>query len=565
MSDIDKKQKNTNSKKAEKGFSTALLLNISPFGDNFKEPLEGVENIRLNTSAYAAAPGENTSFMNDFLSFDLLQRIDAESPNPNPKNTNTNNQKIPDVNIEEAVNDVSNGMYSSGNEGGDGDSDNSDIIIKPESSGQEQGQNEKNQNKMTNHPTKNQILNQLDQQQKNFVQQQGGFNRNPVPLYSYYDSTSKYLSQSLLNEKSKQINYNTNGGSNNQMLNFNNLNNQLGMNFIHKNINNNEEFYQMGNKNLSTSNQFTYPYQSNQIRSNNNMNNFMNPQMNYQEEYYDNMPQNKYQSYMNNMMPPSMNLNNNGGLSNKMPMNQIGENQNKNQQPGKKKKDSGNTLSQSNSSGAQKNPPNKKEVKEDDYIIEMFGRIGWICDQCNNFNYDTRNKCNRCGIPKSPKKISKLKRKLENKKKEQMRQQQQQQKLKNQSEDEDKKKKLKERKGDWTCAKCGNLNFSFRIVCNRCQIHKTESEMMLQGNQNPNLNFQMNQMTKNPLYNYDMNQQLPMQFINNGQIYCNNLNVMNHNNNVINYQQYIPKGFNVENSNINNDGGECNDNVNENN
>ena len=74
----------------------------------------------------------------------------------------------------------------------------------------------------------------------------------------------------------------------------------------------------------------------------------------------------------------------------------------------------------------------------------------------------------------------------------------------------------------------------------------------------------MNQMTKSPIYNYDMNQQLPMQFINNGQIYCNNLNVMNHNNNVTNYQQFIPKGFNVENSNINN-GGECNDNVNENN
>ena len=74
---------------------------------------------------------------------------------------------------------------------------------------------------MTTHPIKNQILNQLDQQQKNFVQQQGGFNRSPVPLYSYYDSTSKYLSQSLLNEKSKQINYNTNGD---QMLNFNNLN-----------------------------------------------------------------------------------------------------------------------------------------------------------------------------------------------------------------------------------------------------------------------------------------------------------------------------------------------------
>ena len=70
MSTIEQKSKNANSKKAEKGFSTALLLNISPFGENFKEPLEGVENMRLNTSA-CAAPNDNNSFMNDFLSFYL--------------------------------------------------------------------------------------------------------------------------------------------------------------------------------------------------------------------------------------------------------------------------------------------------------------------------------------------------------------------------------------------------------------------------------------------------------------------------------------------------------------
>jgi len=33
-----------------------------------------------------------------------------------------------------------------------------------------------------------------------------------------------------------------------------------------------------------------------------------------------------------------------------------------------------------------------------------------------------------------------------------------------------------ERQGDWVCVKCKNLNFSFRVVCNRCQISKTESD-----------------------------------------------------------------------------------------
>ena len=34
------------------------------------------------------------------------------------------------------------------------------------------------------------------------------------------------------------------------------------------------------------------------------------------------------------------------------------------------------------------------------------------------------------------------------------------------------KKPFDIRKGDWKCPKCNNLNFSFRTVCNRCQIKK---------------------------------------------------------------------------------------------
>ena len=34
------------------------------------------------------------------------------------------------------------------------------------------------------------------------------------------------------------------------------------------------------------------------------------------------------------------------------------------------------------------------------------------------------------------------------------------------------KKPFDKRKGDWKCPNCNNLNFAFRIVCNRCQIPK---------------------------------------------------------------------------------------------
>ena len=41
---------------------------------------------------------------------------------------------------------------------------------------------------------------------------------------------------------------------------------------------------------------------------------------------------------------------------------------------------------------------NKKIIN--DYTLEIFGRKGWICKNCNNFNYETRKKCNRCHIKK---------------------------------------------------------------------------------------------------------------------------------------------------------------------
>ena len=39
------------------------------------------------------------------------------------------------------------------------------------------------------------------------------------------------------------------------------------------------------------------------------------------------------------------------------------------------------------------------------------------------------------------------------------------------------KKNFVEREGDWTCFYCGNLNFSFRKICNRCFSLRINSEI----------------------------------------------------------------------------------------
>jgi hypothetical protein len=41
------------------------------------------------------------------------------------------------------------------------------------------------------------------------------------------------------------------------------------------------------------------------------------------------------------------------------------------------------------------------------------------------------------------------------------------------------KKKFVERKGDWRCSKCNNINFSFRNQCNKCKISKEDSQKFL--------------------------------------------------------------------------------------
>ncbi len=125
------------------------------------------------------------------------------------------------------------------------------------------------------------------------------------------------------------------------------------------------------------------------------------------------------------------------------------------------------------------------------YIIEMHGKKGWICNFCNNFNYENRNKCNRCKRNKSPKLLKKKNNNFCNKN------------VNNNNyldykkiinptssfviiNDKKSQKHFSERIGDWTCFSCKNLNFAFRNVCNRCQLPKDSSDLLLKQFSNIN-------------------------------------------------------------------------------
>jgi hypothetical protein len=115
--------------------------------------------------------------------------------------------------------------------------------------------------------------------------------------------------------------------------------------------------------------------------------------------------------------------------------------------------------------GMKDNSKEQRKLDPKDYTIKMFGRDGWICKLCTNFNFESRNKCNRCLARKNPKTIEEINQKNQENKKN--------------------KKKVKERKTDWLCLNCQNLNYGFRRNCNRCKIQRKDEypSIYLQPNQ----------------------------------------------------------------------------------
>lgn len=147
---------------------------------------------------------------------------------------------------------------------------------------------------------------------------------------------------------------------------------------------------------------------------------------------------------------------------------------------------------------------------------------GWLCPYCRNFNIEKRKKCNQC--KKSPNKFQPniVRENLFNFSSLNLNEKNQNEPdferkdsnstanssiyisqnntiinvtntntYEEQEKDstEHKKKKLHERVGDWICIKCRNLNFSFRVICNRCELPKSENDMLYEKYMNDMANY----------------------------------------------------------------------------
>ena len=251
--------------------------------------------------------------------------------------------------------------------------------------------------------------------------------------------------------------------------NFSNRNNGVNINNIYNNMNN--TIINKGILNLN--------YINNNMNSN-NINTFYNKMMN----------QNNYINNNQNISPYFLNIGKNEKLESDI--------KNNNYQ----------NIMQNNINihNIPKNQGNIIEPK--DYLTKMFGRIGWICKFCNNFNFESRNKCNRCSKNMKPKTIEEMNKKHEEKRS---------------------KKKAKERNSDWLCLNCKNLNYGFRKNCNRCLIERKEifPSIFLLPNQNINSPNKIIIITHNLC-----NTQSGTYY--NSNIQNNNFNLFNNNNSNIN-------------------------------
>lgn len=107
-----------------------------------------------------------------------------------------------------------------------------------------------------------------------------------------------------------------------------------------------------------------------------------------------------------------------------------------------------------------------RQFKSDSHyvVVEPKEGGGWRCGTCNLFNFDSFLNCHRCGKVKTSTSVESDEANSTVKGR-----------FSGTTPFVEAKKKLPRRDGDWFCTECRNLNFSFRLTCNRCNQSKLVS------------------------------------------------------------------------------------------
>jgi uncharacterized OB-fold protein len=193
------------------------------------------------------------------------------------------------------------------------------------------------------------------------------------------------------------------------------------------------------------------------------------------------------------------------------------------------------------------------KINPAEYIFERYGKLGWLCQDCNNFNFSSRVKCNKCGVKMKPIKVNNI-----------------QNEINFQQNNKKFKKNFIKKSGDWFCLNCSNINFAFRSECNRCHLSKQKTMQLLQ--QQSQMNERINNNTNNIQMNNIPTNNIPMNNIPTNNIPTNNMptnnipmnNIpMNNNNHILNQQMNQIIQNNLLNNQFNNNSN--NNNLNQNN
>ena len=236
---------------------------------------------------------------------------------------------------------------------------------------------------------------------------------NPSPLYSYYDEYSKYLSKyiHLDDEKNKKntfqftSNQNLNQNKNSMITGFNQITSPKGDSTNQTPNYNDFNFFSNNNTNNKSPEPVEFNFNNNNNINiiNNNNNNVVNESNTNQFKKINNININYGQNLFNNNNFNFQNLNEIkiSSLKNELKQNDNQFNQftnfpqiNFNSFP----------LNYQNQIYFQNNMMFNKEIQNsiiqqqtpinklnpEDYIFEKFGKRGWQCEKCNNFNFESK-------------------------------------------------------------------------------------------------------------------------------------------------------------------------------
>lgn len=221
------------------------------------------------------------------------------------------------------------------------------------------------------------VINKFDEI-KNDKSNKPPFTNNPKQMYNptynkfNLDSNNMNINPSILYPNRFPTDVNTSNknqmnpkinNSNNYMHNYNNNEMMNIENFNHNNSKTNNVKHFDVNKNFQSNYHNIKPQAGDELEGDNNIDDHNQPRSNY----------------MNSNLNFPVNL-----PEQQMILNYMMNNDTPKKNPNNLKPNSVNTDFSATSNN------NTTVTSEEDYIVEMFGRKGWICELCNNFNYESK-------------------------------------------------------------------------------------------------------------------------------------------------------------------------------